>query len=67
LMGMLLGSTVYVFSIILAVFLGGMAVGSTVCSWLIEPEPGAGRGADWARAALGWCQVLLLLVGDPGP
>ncbi len=67
LMGMLLGSTVYVFSIILAVFLGGMAVGSTVCSWLIEPEPGAGCGADWARAALGWCQVLLLLVGDPGP
>ncbi|MGP8244862.1 MAG: spermidine synthase, partial [Bryobacteraceae bacterium] len=61
LMGMLLGSTVYVFSIILAVFLGGMAVGSTVCSWLIEPEPGAGCGADWARAALGWCQVLLLL------
>jgi spermidine synthase len=61
LMGMLLGSTVYVFSIILAVFLGGMAVGSTVCSWLIEPEPGAGRGAEWARVALGWCQVLLLL------
>ncbi len=61
LMGMLLGSTVYVFSIILAVFLGGMAVGSTACSWLIEPEPGAGRGAEWARAALGWCQVLLLL------
>jgi spermidine synthase len=38
-----------------------MAVGSTACSWLIEPEPGAGRGAEWARAALGWCQVLLLL------
>ena len=51
LMGMLLGSTVYVFSIILAVFLIGIALGS-------------GAGAAFsrlvnARAALGWCQALL--------
>ncbi len=53
LMGMLLGSTVYVFSIILAVFLIGIAVGS-------------GAGAALARslnprAALGWCQALLAI------
>jgi spermidine synthase len=51
LMGMLLGSTVYVFSIILAVFLVGLAVGS-----------GAGAALSRSvqpRAALGWCQVLL--------
>src|SRR3954470_2854807 len=33
LMGMLLGSTVYVFSIILAVFLVGLAIGSALGSW----------------------------------
>lgn len=51
LMGMLLGSTVYVFSIILAVFLIGIALGS-----------GAGAALSRfisARAALGWCQALL--------
>ena len=51
LMGMLLGSTVYVFSIILAVFLIGLALGSTAGSWIsrsVRP-----------RLALGWCQVLL--------
>ena len=51
LMGMLLGSTVYVFSIILAVFLIGLAIGS-----------GAGAALSRSvqpRAALGWCQVLL--------
>ena len=53
LMGMLLGSTVYVFSIILAVFLIGIAIGS-----------GAGAAVSRsvaAREALGWCQVLLAL------
>jgi spermidine synthase len=51
LMGMLMGSTVYVFSIILAVFLIGLATGSTVGAWVsrtVRP-----------RLALGWCQILL--------
>ena len=51
LMGMLLGATVYVFSVILAVFLIGLALGSLFGSWLL-------RAAN-PRAALGWCQVLL--------
>lgn len=53
LMGMLLGSTVYVFSIILAVFLAGIAIGSTVGAWV-------GRTAR-PRLALGMCQVFLSL------
>src|SRR5271157_1893028 len=57
LMGMMLGSTVYVFSIILAVFLIGLALGSGCGSWLVR----AVRGAAGARLALGWCQVLLTL------
>lgn len=55
LMGMMLGATVYVFSIILAVFLAGLALGSAGGSWLLR----AVRGALGARLALGWCQVLL--------
>ena len=53
LMGMMLGATVYVFSIILAVFLIGLALGSTAASWLLR----------WVkpRLALGWCQILLAL------
>jgi spermidine synthase len=52
LMGMLLGSTVYVFSIILAVFLVGLALGTGLGSWLSrEVRP---------RLALGWCQLLLV-------
>jgi spermidine synthase len=51
LMGMLLGSTVYVFSIILAVFLIGLAIGSAVASWLVRTTR--------PRLALGWCQFLL--------
>jgi spermidine synthase len=51
LMGMLLGATVYVFSIILAVFLIGLAIGSTVGSWLVRSVR--------PRVALGWCQILL--------
>ncbi|HEY2842918.1 MAG TPA: fused MFS/spermidine synthase, partial [Bryobacteraceae bacterium] len=53
LLGMLLGSTVYVFSIILAVFLVGLAIGSTTGAWIsrtVRP-----------RLALGWCQILLTL------
>jgi spermidine synthase len=53
LLGMLMGSTVYVFSIILAVFLIGMAFGSWVGSYLAKSTP--------ARAALGWCQLLLAM------
>jgi spermidine synthase len=57
LMGMLMGATVYVFSIILAVFLIGLALGSSAGSWLLRVMPGARN----ARLALGWCQVLLTL------
>ncbi len=53
LLGMLLGSTVYVFSIILAVFLVGLAIGTGLGSWLSrEVRP---------SLALGWCQALLML------
>jgi len=51
LLGMLLGATVYVFSIILAVFLIGLAVGSALGSWLL--------GVTRPAVALGWCQILL--------
>ena len=53
LLGMLLGATVYVFSIILAVFLVGLALGSGIGSWIVR--------AVKPRTALGWCQVLLTL------
>lgn len=53
LMGMLMGSTVYVFSIILAVFLVGLAVGGAAGSLVLRlTNP---------RVALGWCQMLLCL------
>jgi len=53
LLSMLLLGTVYVFSIILAVFLTGLAVGSYAGSWLLK---------RWRpRVALGWCQILLTL------
>ena len=51
LFGMLLGATVYVFSVILAVFLIGLAIGSLCGSWLLR--------AVSPRAALGWCQAFL--------
>jgi spermidine synthase len=57
LLGMLLGATVYVFSIILAVFLIGLAIGSTAAAWLLQ---GIKRTLP-ARLALGWCQILLTL------
>jgi spermidine synthase len=49
---MLLLGTVYVFSIILAVFLVGLALGSGAGSWLIKRVR--------PQLALGWCQILLL-------
>lgn len=52
LLGLLLGATVYTFSIILAVFLVGIAIGSAVASQLA-------RGRLSPRAALGWTQMLL--------
>jgi spermidine synthase len=51
LLGMLLLATVYVFSIILAVFLTGLAVGSAAGSALLRRVR--------PQAALGWCQILL--------
>jgi spermidine synthase len=51
LLSLLLGATVYTFSIILAVFLVGLGVGSAAGSWLVR------RVA--AQAAMGYCQLLL--------
>jgi len=53
LLGMLLLATVYVFSIILAVFLIGIAIGGAAASWLIRRVR--------ADVALGVCQLLLML------
>jgi spermidine synthase len=53
LMGMLMGATVYVFSIILSVFLIGMALGSWIGSYLSRHMR--------PRLALGCCQLLLAL------
>ncbi len=52
LLSLLMGATVYTFSIILAVFLIGLWAGSAAGSWI------AGRVAD-ARWALAICQILL--------
>jgi spermidine synthase len=50
LMGLMFGATVYAFSIILAVFLVGLAIGTNIGSKL---------GRDFEpRAALGWSQIL---------
>jgi spermidine synthase len=57
LMAMILGSTVYVFSIILAVFLIGLALGSGLGSMALRSL----RTASGPRLALGWSQVLLTL------
>jgi spermidine synthase len=53
LMGMLLLATVYVFSIILAVFLTGLAIGGAVAAWILRVVK--------PRVALGWSQLLLVL------
>ncbi len=47
-----LGPTVYTFSIILAVFLGGLGIGSSTGAYL-------SRRISQPRIALGWCQLLL--------
>ena len=52
LLSLMLGATVYAFSIILAVFLAGLGIGSSVGSMLA-------RSAVRPRAALGWCQMIL--------
>ncbi|HML18108.1 MAG TPA: fused MFS/spermidine synthase [Bryobacteraceae bacterium] len=57
LIAMLLGSTVYVFSIILAVFLIGLAIGSAAASSLLRNF----SSASSARSVFGWCQFLLTL------
>jgi spermidine synthase len=57
LLGMLLGSTVYIFSIILAVFLAGLAIGSALGSWTAKSLRDSGQ----AKLVLGWCQLLLVL------
>jgi spermidine synthase len=52
LLGLLLGATVYTFSIILAVFLAGLGIGSGVAAALV-------RGVSRPRMALACCQLLL--------
>jgi len=52
LLSLMLGATVYAFSIILAVFLLGLGIGSSVGSFLL-------RGTVRPRIALGFCQMLL--------
>jgi spermidine synthase len=52
-LSLLLGATVYTFSVILAVFLVGLGIGSGVGSVL-------SRGQTSPRLLLGWCQMLLV-------
>jgi spermidine synthase len=52
LLSLLLGATVYTFSIILAVFLAGIGIGSAAASVLL-------RGSVRPRVAIGVCQLLL--------
>ena len=59
LLSLMLGATVYTFSLILAVFLIGLGIGSSVGAFLH-------RGRRPPRAALGVCQ-LLLTAASPGP
>ena len=51
LIGYMMGATVYVFSIILAVFLTGLALGSALGSMVLRSVR--------PKLALGWCQILL--------
>ena len=51
-LSLLIGATVYTFSLILAVFLFGIGIGSSVGSALA-------RTLERPRIALGWCQMLL--------
>src|SRR5215813_5964413 len=52
LLGLMLGATVYTFSIILAVFLVGLAIGSSVGAMV-------SRGSRSPRSLLGWSQMAL--------
>jgi spermidine synthase len=52
LLSLLFGATVYAFSLILAVFLFGLGIGSSIGSAMA-------RGTARPRLALGWCQMLL--------
>ena len=54
LLSLMFGATVYTFSIILAVFLLGLGIGSSVGSAMV-------RNMARPRLALGWCQLLLCL------
>ena len=49
-LSLLFGATTYTFSLILAVFLVGLGIGSSLGAALA-------RGVSNARAALGWCQL----------
>jgi spermidine synthase len=51
-LSLLFGATAYTFSLILAVFLVGLGIGSTIGSELA-------RRTDKPRILLGWCQLLL--------
>jgi spermidine synthase len=51
-LGLLLGASVYTLSIIVAVFLTGLGIGSAIGSMLC-------RSLTRPRLALGWCQLLL--------
>jgi spermidine synthase len=52
LLGLMLGATVYTFSIILAIFLVGLGIGSAVASIVL-------RSIARPRLAMGWCQMAL--------
>ncbi len=52
LMALMLGGSVYTFSLILAVFLTGLGIGSSAGAYLAREKIAP-------RAALGWCQMLL--------
>jgi spermidine synthase len=51
-LSLLFGATVYTFALILAVFLFGLGIGSSIGAAI-------GRSATRPRIALGWCQMLL--------
>jgi spermidine synthase len=53
-LSLLIGATTYTFSLILAVFLAGLGIGSSAGAAL-------GRNIARPRVALGWCQLLLAL------
>lgn len=54
LLALLLGATVYTFSLIVAAILVGLGIGSAIGSWI-------GRSVRAPLRALGWCQLLLMV------